>query len=563
MTTPPSPPSDATRVSTTTRTRQIGLCLSGGGYRATAWGIGAAVGLARASETKPGTTVVSVSSVSGGSLANAALAEASSKDFDELRAKELLTAVSPMLRHVAHHGLIRYAAATNLPVFEALALGVLLAASAAGLVGALVGFDRQWQLDTVLFAGAVVAALLVGLALWRSRSALLPERVALVALAFVAPLALASGVVLGGRVEGTGVVVGTLVGLAAVTALVGWWFVWMVGRRGSLVERAMATGPLRTDGDAKRGPRLLAELQDRRVHHVFCATELQSGDTFYLSPRMAYGYRFGWSGSLGDWPLARAVQASAALPGGFPPQRTRFTDIGLRPGAFSHRPRGESQTPDEVVLVDGGVYDNMGTEWEVGFAARRTRLGGEGGPLEAVQPPADFLIVANAGKALALTEMKQRGLRGELAGLLRDQSIQYDQTTSTRRRSLVAVFRAAEAGAADLPLGVIVQASTSPLRVAETIAAAGSDAPPEKRVRAAAWVTALRDIDVDWHALADRNAAVPTVLSPIGPDVTVDLVWHAAVLTQVQLHIHYGIGAVDPMERALVEATVSTNDQSE
>ena len=61
---------------------------------------------------------------------------------------------------------------------------------------------------------------------------------------------------------------------------------------------------------------------DRPVHHVFCTTDLQSGDPVFITPRLVSGYRLGF-GTPGELPLSTAVQCSANLPGAFPPRACR------------------------------------------------------------------------------------------------------------------------------------------------------------------------------------------------------------------------------------------------
>src|SRR4051794_8743468 len=101
--------------------RAVGVAMSGGGFRATAWGLGVMIGLVRAREMevekgdgpRQGISVVSIASVSGGSIANAALAMRLSADVDDISVDDLLDDVGGVARHVAFEGLIRYAAATN------------------------------------------------------------------------------------------------------------------------------------------------------------------------------------------------------------------------------------------------------------------------------------------------------------------------------------------------------------------------------------------------------------------------------------------------------------------
>jgi predicted acylesterase/phospholipase RssA len=539
--------------------RSIGVALSGGGFRATAWGLGAIVGLVRARETESDAenkakrqtiSTVSIASVSGGSIANAALALhlRPNVELDDISVQDLLEDIACAARHVAFQGLIRYASATN--VFIAVAFVILVGAAggSAGLLGAAIAVGRSWDTRSLfvwpcVIGGALFVVLLALLQFVRSLP--WPERVLSASVVGAVGAGFGAGSALVLHFPGHR----SLVVAAIAAAVLLLWSVALrlVSWRGARVERALDRTILRSDGS----PVSLRSCK-RHTHQVFCATELQSGEQFFLSPHLIYGYRFGWRADPGTWTLARAVQGSAALPGGFPPQRTVLSDFA---GALGREWPVDSPPIEDatrVVLVDGGVYDNMATEWEVGFDQRNSRLDGK---LESMQARANFLIVANAGKGLEWKRIWPRGrLRREFAGLTRDQSIQYDQTTAARRRALVAMFRAAEKGAVGLPCGVVVQASTSPLAVARAIA----EDPTEdaaKRARAETWIAPLSALElspgvtVDWAKMAGHNSAVPTVLHALGATRTIDLLWHAAVLTQVQLHIHYNIGAMSPLER--------------
>ena len=82
------------------RTRKIAIALSGGGHRATLFGLGVLLYLTDAGRNRD---VTSVSSVSGGSLTNAWLAQGG--DYSRLTAEELeRRIVRPLVRQVAHLG---------------------------------------------------------------------------------------------------------------------------------------------------------------------------------------------------------------------------------------------------------------------------------------------------------------------------------------------------------------------------------------------------------------------------------------------------------------------------
>ena len=80
---------------------RIGVALSGGGHRATAWGLGV---LAALVETSSHQDVVTIASVSGGSITNGVVAV--NGDFTALEDRDdFITGIEPTLRVVARDGL--------------------------------------------------------------------------------------------------------------------------------------------------------------------------------------------------------------------------------------------------------------------------------------------------------------------------------------------------------------------------------------------------------------------------------------------------------------------------
>ena len=167
-----------------------------------------------------------------------------------------------------------------------------------------------------------------------------------------------------------------------------------------------------------------------------------------------------------DVRLATAVQASACVPGAFAPRVLTLDSMGL----------GGS---GRVVLVDGGVYDNMADEWEYGFVSR---LKSWPELKDAQAAPAAMLLVANASGGW--NDLKPIGggrLRVELAGVLRSKEVQYDVSTAHRRRALAAIFRDHDAKTAD---GAFVQITASPYDITEQFSASPGRTPDGRAQRA-------------------------------------------------------------------------------
>lgn len=416
----------------------IAVALSGGGHRAALFGLGAVLYLVDAGK---GPEIGCISSVSGGSMTNGAIALTT--DVRTTTPEQLRENVRPLVRACSTAGTVWAAPLT----IAYLASMVVILGVATYLCFPL---DGAWPL-----LGWAVALLLVG---------------------------------------------------------------WLAQHRGWVAERAF-------ERSLFHGARLDSLRTD--VDHVICAADLQTAEAVYFSGRFIHSYRLGW-GRPGAVKLARAVQSSAALPGAFHPRRLRTANHG-----FEH--------PDAIkrmLLTDGGVYDNMATEWPI-RVAERVKEGAAPTPLPHV---CDELIVINSSAAQGV---KMRGsvdipLLGELTELLAVKDVLYDQTTAVRRRWMNLRFQVARH--TELPgisrlAGTMVQIDRSPLALPRQFGR-GDDAFAQ---RARAALDHLSTVtDAEWDEDADASRSVKTALSKIPPEVTARLLRHAYALTMANAHVLLG-----------------------
>jgi hypothetical protein len=315
---------------------------------------------------------------------------------------------------------------------------------------------------------------------------------------------------------------------AVIAALVVWSF--LAGCRGRVCARAFR-GTLFRRPDGK--PTLLRDVH-KSTEHVLCATDLRSGGFVYFCGSFVYGYYVG-VGAPGRLALADAVQASASLPGAFPPRWLRSARFGFH-NAPGDPPRVRTRS---LVLVDGGVYDNMADQWARGYQNRAHNC-----PEVVVQANVpEELVVVNASAGMRWTPYR-RGrwpLVGELFALLRDKSILYNATTAPRRRDLVDLFEYANETGHGLR-GALVNITQSPYRVAHAF----EDEVTPRGDRARTVIAALRTAEVaagpaaseaGWVETARLDSAVPTVLWNLGNEVAARLAWHAYVLAMCNLHV--------------------------
>ncbi len=456
--------------------QDVSVALSGGGHRATVFGLGALLALTDAGINRRCT---SISSVSGGSIANGIVLVG--PDFATVDAATFEAHLQPALRSIASRGVLLKGAPATRNYLRALigcgALGII------GVVVALVSvIAHWWGAAAVALIGAVVL-LAVAWKLLRERSA---------------------------RTEA-----------ALDSELLG-------GNHVTLAQAKAAASS---------------------VHHVICTTELQTGEPFYFTNRAVYGYRFGGSCGDVDLPLATAVQASACVPGAFGPRAIPLTTLGV------HAPVNRDGTTaagiDQIVVEDGGVYDNMADQWEYRFGERAN----EWTELDAVQPNrAHMLFVVNgSGGWNSAKPIGRGGLAQELAGALRAKDVQYDVSTAHRRQALYAIFRAAENPKGEAGLdGLFVQIVDSPYRLPKILGTVrtGKREPLNLRADEAFVFLDNQGYNQDWwDQTVHTTSGTGTVLSALGVPVTSALLEHGYVLTMVNAYVLDGLGELRPIDR--------------
>jgi predicted acylesterase/phospholipase RssA len=295
----------------------------------------------------------------------------------------------------------------------------------------------------------------------------------------------------------------------------------VAGLRGEVCGRAFAATLFSPAGRPTR----LAEVHTA-VEHVLCATELHAGEYVYFSGGFVRAYRFG-RGVPGDLPLHVAVQASAALPGAFPPRW-----LGTARHQFSWP---TADRPAWMALVDGGVYSNMADQWLLG---ERDRL--------------DELIVVNASAGLSVRPVGRfrLPLPGEVLTLRRDIDVLYDNGTSLRRQWLVQGFNTAErAGRAGR--GALVHIPQSPFDIPSDVVRRNEQggSRPDRPARARGVLAALAAEDqARWEQIALADASIKTSLSRVGPERAAQLLRHGYLLAMANLHVllNYPLVGVPP-----------------
>jgi predicted acylesterase/phospholipase RssA len=456
--------------------RDVGVALSGGGHRATVFGLGALLALRDAGVHE---RIVSISSVSGGSIANGAVMVG--PDFGTAPPDKVDAHIAAVVDRVAKRGVLQGGAPAT-----------------------------RWYLRLLVLSGlaavlGLVVAILAGLAGW-------PKAI---------------------------LIAGTIVFVAG---LLGAWLLF--GQRSARTEKGIDTELLGGTSTTLADQR----ARDLSIHHVICTTEVQGGVEFFFSNRMVYGWNFSGSTAPCRLPLSTPVQASACVPGAFRTRRIPLDVLGVTCVDRSRRRSGPTVNVDDVVLQDGGVYDNMADEWEYNFRGR-VKVFSE---LGKVQPtPARSLVIVNASAGWsALRPLTSRGPKFEIDSLMRANNVQYDVSTSHRRRALFQRFSAHQAER-ELD-GVFVQIADSPYTLARSWLPTDGhepDAAGRRALDAIAFLDAYGIAEDEWDAVAARSAAVPTTLKPLGTAASAELLEHGYVLTLVNAHVLLGFGDLETVAK--------------
>lgn len=479
-------------------------------------------------ETGLAASTVSIASVSGGSIANAAVATRA--DFARLdTVEEYAHRVAPTLRVVARTGLFLPGKPTRRYVDRTLAALALWAAALIALVTALVAVGRGQPLWPFAVAGAVLGTLaaLCGLRIGRLGA---PARlvVPLAGAAAGAATAAAAAAAVRDLRPGTGVAaVAVLTVFAALTGLLA---LRCLARRGEAVRRALARQLAPEGGDP-----LLRNI-DSTVNHVFCTTDLELGHCLFLAPSFVFSNGRGVGDTRGsELTVAQVVQASAAVPPGFPP-------------VFLPVPRFDGSAGETIVPVsDGGVYDVLGDEWETDFEHRLRHHPN----LPRVQDAANVLLVADASPPFGRQGYRRPGLlSADLLGLVRNVDVMWSATTRRRLHDLRLQFQPDGAGN-----GALIAIQESPVDFCRTVRAYGGGV--AERAEAAEEFLEQRMSCECWAELAGRCAAVPTTLGPLTVGVTLDLLELGYTATVVALYVNLGLGRLTPFPRTVFEAAIT------
>lgn len=250
----------------------------------------------------------------------------------------------------------------------------------------------------------------------------------------------------------------------------------------------------------------LSDFRESRVRHVLCATELTSGRPFYMDRQMVHSPAYG--SGLPKLSVSKAIYASAAFPVGFPPLRVKTVDLNMSGGDTEDR-------PPRLVLSDGGVFNNLGTDF---FAAweKVTTSPFTSDPRFTPLPTVEQKIIINASSPAKIVTMSRVWIWRNISAIPRIMSILYENTLRPRVERLI--HEETKPGG---PL--VIDIADSPIELAERIKSC--DDGDGASQRAADMLTKLDNFrdDAYWHGYASRASLTKTVLRAVGETVAVRL----------------------------------------
>lgn len=257
------------------------------------------------------------------------------------------------------------------------------------------------------------------------------------------------------------------------------------------------------------------DLQPGRTAHIIVATDLVSGKQVYFAREFIFSPAYGWANPE-DIGLADAVYASSAFPVAFPAIAMNSDRL-----KFSN---GRLAAPGWVHLVDGGIANNLGTDWFESIRSEGKRLWryGSSGSAESQYSTA---LVINASRNPSATP------RGR--GIFRIAKILYENTILPRVSSIRSGM--------SLLAGrtIIVDISESPLELAGRMASIHGE-----RGRRAHQVeeTLMREGREYWMKLVSEVSTISTSFKPVGTATAAQLAHLGYVSMFVALHVETGRG---------------------
>jgi len=234
---------------------------------------------------------------------------------------------------------------------------------------------------------------------------------------------------------------------------------------------------------------------------LFYASSLQTGSSVRMERKRFADYKIGEIRNP-NLPIARVVGASSAFPPVLSPVRFEFDPSAWQPlpGANLF---ANAALREEVVLTDGGVYDNLG--------------------LEAIYDRCETVLVSDAS---APFDIVTQATGDPVTQLNRVNAVMMEQTRALRRRAVVSEFTSGRRKGTFWGIGTRIGDYQLPDALVKDTALTGSlelirtrlnRFTPEEQGHLVNWGYALADAAMRRHVLAGAPAIAATLPDPAFP----------------------------------------------
>lgn len=473
-----TPQEQVTSVRDDESVESIGIALSGGGSRAALYSLGVLIYLVHA---KLNDRVRLISSVSGGSIVNAALSL--TEDYSRLSSEEFDKIAGRLANKLANRGVFFLPRTRRIIATISILVGCLLLLV---LIAAVIASFSDHVSYSVFWAATGVISL-----------AVLTELAAFLLIATIIA-----------------------------------WSVRGRTQRGQYARLMDEIRPARKFSIFTNQRRLINANPDTRVRHILCATELTSGRPIYMDRHEIRSPAYG-SGEP-NLSFAQAIYASAAFPVVFPPLRLKTASLNMSGGDTEERPA-------KLLLSDGGVFNNLGTE---SFTAWNTRDPFMPDPRFVTLPGISRRIIVNASSPGRVASMPRFWAWRNIAAIQRIMAVLYENTLRPRIDALIA-----EESRTGDPL--VIDIANSPIDILNHLLEKGPRKDDEEYKRAQDTLGKLKDFQSTayWHEYAGRASSTKTDLRAIGKTAAVRLLRLGYLDATITCHIHLdsqGVNTVPP-----------------
>jgi hypothetical protein len=257
---------------------------------------------------------------------------------------------------------------------------------------------------------------------------------------------------------------------------------------------------------------------------------LYADEHIYFSSNFVYSYSCGF-GSSENTTLAEAVQASAAFPPLLPPVKVKSFPF--------HFTGGKSNIPSELILTDGGVYNNMGEQWIVGLQERKERSS----DIKKAAFDADIILLVNSTastKNIPMSWFDKIPLLGEGTMFYRIVCSLFDQTTTTWRKTLFTDFKNALMTGKGTR-GIMVMLEQTPFQILDWMKNTTEPELEKQRERTIAVLDKFpKDYRKEWDTIKETSLNTGTTFRVINQWTAENLIYHAFVVTMINAHIILG-----------------------